>query len=224
MAMPKKRLRDLVRDRSFLARRHEHLLMSETLSPGWGGELVELQKRFRAAADAEERRRLSLSFERWLRDPYAEMLERLLREMPVPSESRRSPPRRGPTLLERVLDNSFNPSRHGGLLEGEPLPEACPVKGKRRVWDELRATHDRYRLIDEYPFYVERQYQASADGLRVLFCSEFGLLVRERKRENEDQSASSRSATIVAGSVSGAMTLSCASDAEDTPMRSSGGC
>jgi hypothetical protein len=46
------------------------------------------------------------------------------------------------TLLERVLENSFRPGRHGHLLAGELLP-AEPPRGfrtarKRHVWARLR--------------------------------------------------------------------------------------
>ena len=175
--MPKKRLRDLVRDKSFLARRHEGLLAGESLSPVWGAELVELQERFRAEADPFLRRRVSLRFERVVRETEAERFDRVLDEVLSERPAVAASGRAGGRLLERVLGNSFRAARDGSLLAAESLPAVCPLAADAGVWQELRATQDRYRLVDQYPGYAAAQYEASAEQVRRLYSSEFATLV-----------------------------------------------
>ena len=84
MAPRKKRLIDFVRDRSFLARRHEALLDS---SPLLDNPILRwVQERYQAEVDPAERRRVALEFERLLRKhPEWELAElhRIFDAMPV---------------------------------------------------------------------------------------------------------------------------------------------
>jgi hypothetical protein len=66
MPTPRKRLSDLVRDETFLGRRHAQLLLDEPLVRDPGLRL--LQERYRAEPSELERRRLALQFERAVRD------------------------------------------------------------------------------------------------------------------------------------------------------------
>jgi hypothetical protein len=175
VAPRKKRLSGLVRDRSFLAGRHEDLLQHDTLHPRYAPGLVELQERFRAESDPPLRRRLSLRFERMVRETETEQIERALRELPI--RPAQPAPRSGDALLARVLKNTFVPAKHETLLRGEPLPAVCPIKGSERVWRELGIIQARYVLVCSYPDYAARQFGASVEHLRRLFSSEFRTLV-----------------------------------------------
>jgi AraC-like DNA-binding protein len=75
MAPRKKTLDDLVRDRSWLARRHSHFLLTSPLVADPG--LRSLQKRYRDEKSRLERHALALEFEKAVRDPLKRSLHAL---------------------------------------------------------------------------------------------------------------------------------------------------
>jgi len=91
--MPRATLDDLVYRRSFLARRHAHLLVEDSLVGD--RRLRQLQKRYRVEPSALERRALALTFERALRDA------RALDELDVDPDDDDED---GPTLEERLAE------------------------------------------------------------------------------------------------------------------------
>lgn len=81
MAPRQKTLQELVRDESFLARRHARLLVSDPLVDDDDG-LRALQERYRAEDGELERQRLALQFQKAVRDP----LQRV-QDLPVPDDA-----------------------------------------------------------------------------------------------------------------------------------------
>jgi len=94
MAAPKKKLIELVRDRTFLARRHADRLLEEPLERA---DLRALQEACRAADDAGARQAIAMAFERAVQnepaapreDPRAE-LDAILNAPPRPSNPARN--------------------------------------------------------------------------------------------------------------------------------------
>jgi hypothetical protein len=60
-------------------------------------------------------------------------------------------PRRRLTLLERVVNDSFEAGRHGDLLAEDDLPEQPPDQfgGRERAWRALRDRQAWYRASDD---------------------------------------------------------------------------
>src|SRR4051794_32131774 len=106
----RKRLDDFVCDRTFLARRHAGLLVTDRLV--WDPLLRELQECYRVEVGVYERRRVALRFQRLVRGPQALMLERILSEL-VPGR-RVGRPRK--SLAELVCSGGFHRVRHRQLL------------------------------------------------------------------------------------------------------------
>jgi hypothetical protein len=88
MPAPKKDLRTFVRDKSFLARRHAHLLISEPLvdEPA----LRDFQIRYRAESSVLERRQFALWFEKAVRGVLETTVRRTL--VAVDSEAKEPTP------------------------------------------------------------------------------------------------------------------------------------
>ena len=61
-------------------------------------------------------------------------------------------PRPPKALLDHVLEATFRPSRHGELLEHEPLPPKPPLRGAKPtvegVWERLRGLQGEYAALE----------------------------------------------------------------------------
>jgi len=122
MAARKKKLADLVRDRSFLRRRHEELLLSDPLvrEPG----LRQLQEHYRRETNELERRELALTFERAVRDPRKRGVYEFLYRPLAPDE-----------LLEAGLSQEGIEAieQSGALAKRGPSPQARRRGGARVI-------------------------------------------------------------------------------------------
>ena len=169
----KKKLHDFVRDRTFLARRHAHLLLTE--QPIWGRELRALQERYQGESDAYARRRIALQFQRLVRETDEERLDRLIEqaldELPVVLlPERRGRPRK--SLLELIESGGFKPDRHAHLLEGELLPAESPFADGEQQWQALRDLQLAFQQDDPSVAF-------SPATIRLLIAQRFRDLIRE---------------------------------------------
>jgi hypothetical protein len=130
-----------IRDRTFLARRHGHLLVEEPLVDE--PRLRELQQAYRAEVSLLERAAIARQFERIVHETEDEILEQAFRELPRVVVTM---PKRRKSLTARVLDGSFQ-RRHGYLLDEEEL-EPLRFRGVRAtaVWARLCRLQEQYRL------------------------------------------------------------------------------
>jgi len=149
MSRPRKTLYQLtIRDRTFLARRHAHLLEKEPLLPH--PRLRELQQAFRAEVSRLERAAIARQLERAVRETDQDMMDEIFRNLPLVVVPHPGP--RPKTLTERVLDGSFRPRYHDHLLEQDALEAACPIRGSRNaeVWQRLQRLQQLYRLAIDF--------------------------------------------------------------------------
>jgi hypothetical protein len=72
---------DLIRDRTFLARRHAHLLLSSRLVED--EDLRALQLDYRSETKERERRALALDFEKLVRDPVHRVMSAAARDSSI---------------------------------------------------------------------------------------------------------------------------------------------
>jgi hypothetical protein len=81
MSAPRKRLIHFIQDRTFLARRHAHLLDEQSLSEYQHPELRELQACYRASTDEVDRRAIALRFQQIVKATPEQRRERQLMEL-----------------------------------------------------------------------------------------------------------------------------------------------
>jgi hypothetical protein len=168
MAARRKSLWLLVRDQTFLARRHAERLLEEPLLEDPG--LRYLQLAYRRARGERRRREFALYFERAVRNP----IDRVIWALPADQSERPPARRRGrpaKTLLQHVLDNSFAPTRHARLLDSEPLPDECPLAGGERLWAALLS------LQGEYADASDVRSILAAERLRSSIAADFAAFV-----------------------------------------------
>ena len=172
MAAPKKTLADFVRGKTFLARRHAHLLVSDPLI--WDPFLREVQEAYQAETDTYARRRLALEFEKRVHETDEDRSWRLavIPRDPKVEKLLKGPGRPRKTLVQLVLSGGFHPWRHEQLLAGELLPPEPPLEEAEYPWRQLRELQIAYQQDDPSVAY-------SPEHIRWFIAQDFRRLVRD---------------------------------------------
>jgi hypothetical protein len=176
MPARKKRLHDFVKDKTFLARRHAPLLLSNPLI--WDDELRELQERYQQQDDTYARRKVALRFEKLVRETEEEQHSRRFCEI-LEEIAARHPGRPRKTLPQLIESGGFHPDRHKQLLAGEILPAECPYEDPwaQHLWQILRKLQIAYQQDDPSVAY-------SAETIRFMITRDFKDNVTELRRHN----------------------------------------
>jgi hypothetical protein len=180
VAMPRKTLwQFVVRDRTFLARRHAHLLLSSPLLDE--PVLRALQQAYRDAQNRWERAEIARRFERTVRRPGLDLAP-ADRNAEYDAYLRA---RQGPkSLTERVLDHTFNPSRHYRLMREDHLPQACPIPGPvaKVVWQHLLTLQELIRIT---PWAYDVEISRLRKRIYRRFADTISQLPREKPRRQQ---------------------------------------
>jgi DeoR-like helix-turn-helix domain len=137
MPAQRKNLEELLRDRSFLARRHAELLLIEPV--GEDPLLRRVQERYRAEPSDLERRRLALALEKALRDPAA--MVQLAQDLDAP-------PKEIVVLEDRAA--RANSDRIDEILAMGPT-KINPERGRRESARFSRCLQAEWRRLDGMP-------------------------------------------------------------------------
>ena len=177
-----------MRDRTFLARRHAHLLEQEPLLEE--PRLQRLQRAYRAESGRLERRAIAVAFQREVRRTAENRLDQRFAHLPVellPLGRQRK------TLTDRILEGSFQTGRHAWLLAQDTLSETCPLAGRNAAWEWqwLCMLQRYYRLAleshsrDEKQLvnYRRRVVHDFADATRELLAKQQATSSRRDRRE-----------------------------------------
>jgi hypothetical protein len=187
MGRQKKKLADFVRGKTFLARRHAHLLVTDPLVLDL--HLREVQEAYQAETDTYARRRIALEFEKRVRETDEDRAWRLAAVPLDPKVEKllKGPGRPRKSLLELVLSGGFHPWRHEQLLGGELLPAEPPLEEADHHWQQLRELQIAYQQDDPSVAY-------SPEQIRWFIAQDFRRAVRDFdyvKRKYEDRGESS---------------------------------
>jgi hypothetical protein len=170
MGRPRKSLEQFCRDRTFLARKHAHLLADAP--PLSDPVLAHLQRRYADEETLMLRRPIALLFEKAVRDPDGraalaraggEAIDTALRELC--QELGLKP---GKPLLARVLENTFTAAT-AHTLAGQPLPSTSPItNAPANVWSTLLELQLAYNAVAGSRLVQTRQRQAIARDFAAL--------------------------------------------------------